>query len=161
MDNSKSKSLRDSSKNHTMPFYSYFSEKNHILEDLISQVLQCSLWVKPASMFRIKVRQEEKSGQRSICGQRRWKFYHHHLPMLLLVHIQKSTTPIFCLFSFVGSFVWFGFFCLRGVFGGFCLFVFAFFTSTHGQKFLKNTFLPFPKSLEYFVNALGLLTNVD
>lgn len=36
-----------------------------------------------------------------------------------------------------------------------------FFTSTHERKIHKHTFLPCPKSLEDFVNALGLLTNVD
>lgn len=82
-DNLKSKSLCDPAKNHTMPFYSYFSKRNHILKDLICQVLQCSLWVKPASTFKTKVQQEEKSDQRSICGQRGWKFY--HLPILLLM----------------------------------------------------------------------------
>lgn len=82
-DNLKSKSLCDPAKNHTMLFYSYFSERNHILKGVISQVPQCSLQVKPASTFKIKLRQEEKSDQRSICGQRGWKFY--HLPILLLM----------------------------------------------------------------------------
>lgn len=42
-DNLKTKSLCDPAKNYIMPFYSYFSERNHILKDLISQLLQCSL----------------------------------------------------------------------------------------------------------------------
>lgn len=50
-DNLKSKSLCDPAKNYTMPFYSYFSERNLILKDLISQVLQCSLQEQGQTCF--------------------------------------------------------------------------------------------------------------
>jgi len=82
-DNLKSKSLCDPAKNHTMPLYSFLSEISCILKDVISQALQYSLWVKPTSIFKFKVRPEEKLDQRGICSQTGWKFY--HLPILLLM----------------------------------------------------------------------------
>lgn len=61
--NLKSKRLCDPTKNYTMPFYSYFSERNHILKDLISQVLQCSLQEQGQTCRNTqnKETQEEKS----------------------------------------------------------------------------------------------------